>query len=143
MKSIGNESHGDRGVLRAFHPGQDHDDPHGQEEGRIDGSYGYMIHEDVLFSPVFGYEMSIPQEVGLYRMLVYRLVQDAFDLGLAIETGGGADEFKSMRGDSPVARYGAFYVRHLPAFRKGGLEGARVVCEQCAHVLGQGVPQGG
>lgn len=89
-----------------------------RKHGRIDGFYGYVIRGDVLFSPVFGYEMSIPQEVGLYRMLVHRLVQDALDLGLAVETGAGADRFKSLRGDSPVPRYGAFYTSHLSMHRR-------------------------
>jgi|JI10StandDraft_1071094.scaffolds.fasta_scaffold34745_2 hypothetical protein len=89
-----------------------------RKRGRIDGFYGYAIRGDVLFSPVFGYEMSVPQEVGLYRMLVHRLVQDAMDLGLAVETGGGADRFKSLRGDSPVPRYGAFYSSHLSVHRR-------------------------
>jgi hypothetical protein len=91
-----------------------------RKEGRIDGFYAYHVHEDVLFAPVFGYDTSLPQKLGLYRMLVYRLVQDALDQGLTVETGGGADKFKSLRGDQPVPRYGAAYTRHLPPLRRAG-----------------------
>lgn len=91
------------------------------KDGRIDGFYGYAVSEDVLFAPVFGYDLDLPQKLGLYRGLLYHLTQDALDRGLAVELGGGADAFKSMRGDKPVPRYSAVYFRHLPAFeRRGG-----------------------
>jgi hypothetical protein len=91
-----------------------------RKDGRIDGFYAYHIHDDVLWSPVFGYDTALPQKLGLYRGLVYRLVQDALDRGIAIETGGGADEFKSLRGDRPVPRYLTVYTRHLPGWRRAG-----------------------
>lgn len=91
-----------------------------RKDGRIDGFYAHHVHDDVLFAPVFGYDTSLPQKLGLYRGLVHRLVQDGLDQGLAVETGGGADKFKSLRGDRPVARYGAVYIRHLSARRRAG-----------------------
>ncbi|RKH46308.1 GNAT family N-acetyltransferase [Corallococcus sicarius] len=87
------------------------------KDGRIDAFYGISVKDDVLYSPVSGYDLSLPQEVGLYRMLNSLLMREAFDRGIAIETGGGSDPFKSMRGDRPLPRYNAVYVRHLPAYR--------------------------
>ncbi|NMO14852.1 GNAT family N-acetyltransferase [Pyxidicoccus fallax] len=90
------------------------------KDGRIDGFYAFTVNEDVVFSPWFGYEMSLPQEVGLYRGLVYQLMQEALEHGLTIELGAGADEFKSRRGDKPVPRYTAVHTGHLPAWRRAG-----------------------
>ncbi|HYO55996.1 hypothetical protein [Archangium sp.] len=90
------------------------------KDGRIDTFYGFHVKGDVLFSPAAGYELSIPQELGLYRILNNLLMQEALDRGLAIETGGGADEFKSLRGDRPVPRYNAVYCAHLPSYRQAG-----------------------
>ncbi|WP_375773663.1 GNAT family N-acetyltransferase [Archangium gephyra] len=90
------------------------------KDGRIDSFYGFHVKGDVLFSPAAGYELSLPQELGLYRILNNLLMQEALDRGIAIETGGGADPFKSHRGDRPVPRYNAVYSAHLPAYRQAG-----------------------
>jgi hypothetical protein len=90
------------------------------KDGRIDGFYAFTVNEDVVFSPWFGYDLGLPQELGLYRGLVYHLMQEALDHGLTIELGAGADEFKSRRGDRPVPRYTAVYTGHLPAWRRAG-----------------------
>ncbi|WP_437944264.1 DHHA1 domain-containing protein [Sorangium sp. So ce281] len=90
------------------------------KDGRIDTFYGFMVKGDVLYSPAAGYDLTRPQEVGLYRILNSLLMQEALERGIAIETGGGADGFKALRGDRPVPRYNAFYVRHLPSRRRLG-----------------------
>ena len=90
------------------------------KDGRVDGFYAFSVSEDVVFAPVFGYDLALPQELGLYRGLVYHLMQEALDQGLTIELGAGADDFKSLRGDKPVPRYSAVYARHLPAWRRAG-----------------------
>jgi hypothetical protein len=90
------------------------------KDGRIDTFYGFMVKDDVLYSPAAGYELSSPQEVGLYRILNNLLMQEALERGIAIETGGGADSFKALRGDRSVPRYNAVYFRHLPSRRHLG-----------------------
>jgi DHHA1 domain/Acetyltransferase (GNAT) domain len=88
--------------------------------GRIDGFFAYVVCQDVLFAPVFGYDVNLPQELGLYRGLVHQLIQEAMDRGVAVELGAGADQFKSMRGDKPMPRYSAVYTQHLPGWRQAG-----------------------
>ncbi|MBZ4419376.1 GNAT family N-acetyltransferase [Myxococcus sp. RHSTA-1-4] len=90
------------------------------KDGRIDGFYAFTVNDDVVFSPWFGYDLSLPQELGLYRGLVYQLMQEAMEHGLTVELGAGADEFKSRRGDKPVPRYNAVHTGHLPAWRRAG-----------------------
>ena len=89
-----------------------------RKDDRIDGFFGYAILNDVLCPPLFGYDLSIPQSVGVYRILYSLMLQEAIDRGVALETGAGADDFKRHRGDMPVARYGAFFVDHLPLHRR-------------------------
>jgi len=89
-----------------------------RKDGRIDGFYGFTAHDGVLFVPVIGYDMSLSKKVGLYRMLMYQALRDALERCLTIENGAGADEFKSLRGDLPVPKYGAIQVSHLPAYRR-------------------------
>ena len=90
------------------------------KDGRIDVFYGFTVMGDVVYSPVAGYDLAVPQDVGLYRILNSLLLKEAVDRGLALETGAGADDFKSLRGDRPVPRYGAVYTRHLPRYRQEG-----------------------
>lgn len=89
-----------------------------RKDDRIDGFFGYAVQNDVLCPPLFGYDLSIPQPVGLYRILYALMLQEAIHRGVVLETGAGADDFKSHRGDMPVARYGAFFVEHLPLHRR-------------------------
>ncbi|NOK16542.1 DHHA1 domain-containing protein [Corallococcus carmarthensis] len=88
------------------------------KDGRVDGFYATHVSDDVVWSPLFGYDLSLPQELGLYRGLVHRLMQDALEVGLTIELGPGADPFKSLRGSQPVPRWSAFHVKHLSGFRQ-------------------------
>ncbi|MBZ4419377.1 DHHA1 domain-containing protein [Myxococcus sp. RHSTA-1-4] len=90
------------------------------KDGRIDVFYGISVVGDVLWSPVAGYDLGVPREVGLYRILNSLLLKEAVDRGVAIETGAGADEFKSLRGDRPLPRYCIVYTDHLLPHRKAG-----------------------
>ncbi|RKH67419.1 GNAT family N-acetyltransferase [Corallococcus interemptor] len=88
------------------------------KDGRVDGFYATHVSDDTVWSPLFGYDLSLPQDLGLYRGLVHRLMQDALEVGLTIELGPGADPFKSLRGSQPVPRWTAYYVKHLSGFRQ-------------------------
>ncbi|RJS23032.1 hypothetical protein DRW03_11910 [Corallococcus sp. H22C18031201] len=90
------------------------------KDGRVDMFYGITIKDDVVNCALSGYDITLPQELGLYRMLNNLLMMEALDRGLAIETGGGADQFKTLRGDRPLPRYNAVYLKHLSARRRGG-----------------------
>jgi hypothetical protein len=89
-----------------------------RKDDRIDGFIGHTVLNDVLYSPVFGYDTSVPQSVGLYRMVSALTLVEAMKHRVVLESGAGADDFKSHRGDLPVARYAAFFVDHLPPHRR-------------------------
>jgi hypothetical protein len=62
---------------------------------------------DVMTNPVFGYETSLPQRLGLYRRLSILTMLHARDRGLRIHASSGAPGFKASRGGVPAMEYHA------------------------------------
>ncbi|HVY71025.1 MAG TPA: GNAT family N-acetyltransferase, partial [Verrucomicrobiae bacterium] len=68
--------------------------------------------------PFIGYDTSLPQELGLYRVLVTMLLQRTAEEKLLLNYSSGAGDFKRRRGGEPVIEFNAIYTRHLPARRR-------------------------
>lgn len=66
-------------------------------------------------APVVGYNTSLPQARGLYRMLMALAIGRARDRGMLFNMSAGAAGFKRNRGALPALEYSALYNRHLPA----------------------------
>ncbi len=62
---------------------------------------------DMMTNPVFGYDTSLPQQLGLYRRLSVRTMQYARDRGLRLHASSGAPGFKASRGGVPAIEYHA------------------------------------
>lgn len=92
--------------------------------GRICGVIGFFAAGDVLTAPVVGYDLSMPQEVGLYRRLVVFGMMEARRRRLLYNMSAGAALFKRTRGACPAMEYTAIYNRHLAL---GNRLAARVV----------------
>lgn len=84
------------------------------ESGRLDAVVGMFSLNGVLTAPVVGYETSLPQELGLYRMLMARVLRDAAADGQLLNLSAGAASFKRLRGGQAELEYSAVYCRHLP-----------------------------
>jgi len=89
-----------------------------RKEGRIDAVLGYYARNGVMTTPVFGYDTSLPAELGLYRMLSAVLIQEAERRGLLLNESSGAAQFKRNRGALGHLEYNAVYDRHLPKYRR-------------------------
>ncbi|HLO02610.1 MAG TPA: hypothetical protein VK191_05845, partial [Symbiobacteriaceae bacterium] len=89
-----------------------------RKAGRIDGVLGYFWRSGVMTTPIFGYDTSLPQELGLYRMISAILAQEARRRGLLLHASAGAASFKRLRGAVPAIEYSAVYDRHLPVHRR-------------------------
>jgi len=89
-----------------------------EKDGRIDGFVTYFIQGDRMTGAVLGYELALPQNVGLYRMLVAILISEASQRGLRLNLSAGVGHFKMLRGAVPVEEYDAVYDRHLPVHRR-------------------------
>ncbi|BAU27730.1 acetyltransferase (GNAT) family protein [Aneurinibacillus soli] len=86
--------------------------------GQIEGVLGYFQRGGVMTTPVFGYNMSLPKETGLYRMLSSVLVEEAAANGLLLHQSAGVGAFKADRGADGVREYTAVYMNHLPRSRR-------------------------
>lgn len=89
-----------------------------RRHGRIDAVLGFYAREGVMTTPLFGYDTSLPRELGLYRMLSALLIEIARERGLLLHESSGAAQFKRNRGAFPELEYTAVYVRHLPLRRR-------------------------
>lgn len=91
-----------------------------RKAGRIDGIIGFYILNGVMTTPLLGYDTSLPQELGLYRMLTACLMQAGIDKGLIINQSSGAASFKRNRGFSGWIEYSAVFHQHLAVYRRFG-----------------------
>lgn len=89
-----------------------------KKEERINAVLGYFCRNGVITTPVFGYDVSLPQETGLYRMLSALIFHIAEEKQHLLHSSSGAAEFKRNRGASAAIEYSVVYHRHLPWHRR-------------------------
>ncbi len=89
-----------------------------KREGKINAVMGFFIRNDVMTQPLFGYDTSLPQEEGLYRLLTLITLQEGLKRNLLVHASGGVGKFKKIRGAKSVIEYNAVYHKHLPMKRR-------------------------
>lgn len=67
-------------------------------QGCIDGVLGWIGDKTTFTAPLFGYDTSLPQDLGLYRLLVVLCFQEAVRRKCILNLSSGAAHFKRMRG---------------------------------------------
>lgn len=77
----------------------------------------------ILTSPLLGYDLAQPQDMGLYRMAMLLPALEAERSGLRVNHSAGAGGFKRLRGARPRLEYLALFDGHLPATRRLGYAG--------------------
>jgi Acetyltransferase (GNAT) domain len=80
-------------------------------DGRLVAAFLAYRVADVMTNPVFGYDTSLPQALGLYRRLSLRTMEVARDRELRIHASSGAPGFKASRGGEPALEYHAVDLR--------------------------------
>lgn len=98
-----------------------------KKDGKIDGIMGFRILNGMMSVPFFGYEMSIPQSVGLYRMMSVLAIKEAERRGVMLNDSSGASTPKKFRGLKPHSEYLAIYDQHLPWKRRLFWAGAGLI----------------
>jgi hypothetical protein len=86
--------------------------------GSIDAVVGYYEGYGEMTSPLFGYDTSLPQALGLYRQISTIINLEAINKNLLLNQSSGAASYKKLRRAKPEVDYLAIYTRHLPARRK-------------------------
>ena len=86
--------------------------------GRIDGIVGWFGDSDTLTAPVVGYDTSLPQSFGLYRMITQLCLQKAIAMQATLNFSSGAAHFKRLRGGRAEIEYSMVYVKHLAPQRQ-------------------------
>jgi len=89
-----------------------------KKDGRVDGVLGFLARYGVINSPLFGYDTTLPKELGLYRMVSTLLSIEAKERGLLLNMSSGAGGFKTLRRAKPYIEYNAIYTKHLTLKRK-------------------------
>jgi hypothetical protein len=77
-------------------------------EGRLVACYLGYRSQDVMTNPIFGYDLRMPIDLGLYRRLSLRVLEVARDAGCRLNASSGAPVFKRTRGGVPSLE--SFYV---------------------------------
>ncbi|TVY02029.1 GNAT family N-acetyltransferase [Cohnella terricola] len=89
-----------------------------RREDRLDAVLGFYARDGAMTTPLFGYDTSLPQELGLYRMLSALLIDLGIGRGQLLHESSGAAQFKRNRGAVAEIEYTAIHIRHLPLRRR-------------------------
>lgn len=92
-----------------------------EHEGSIDAFVSYFVDGNFLVGAAIGYDLERPKRLGLYRLAVMFLLEEAERRGLRLNLSAGADEFKRGRGGRACHEFDAIYDRHLPRRARLGL----------------------
>ena len=94
-------------------------------QGILQAVVGLFAIDRTITVPIVGYDIQLPQKLGLYRLLMATAYQAAARRGARINLSAGAAEFKRLRGGIGTMEYSAVYARHLskPRRRAIGLLG--------------------
>ena len=88
------------------------------DEGRIIASIGLFTQQNIITTPIVGYDTEQPKELGLYRLLMAVLLKETYESGKMMNLSSGAGGFKRARGGQPEVEYTALYIDHLSGKQK-------------------------
>ena len=86
--------------------------------GEIDATIGYFNRNGVMTTPLIGYNRSLPQKKGLYRLITLQIIEEAVRNGDLLHMSSGASKFKRIRGGEPFLEYNMVFYKHLPYTRR-------------------------
>jgi Acetyltransferase (GNAT) domain len=87
-------------------------------DGRLAAAFLSYRVNDMMTNPVFGYDTTLPQSLGLYRRLSVRTMELARELDLRIHASSGAPGFKASRGGVASIEYHAVDLRGVRAVQR-------------------------
>lgn len=84
-----------------------------EKEKNIDGAFAYLQIENVMTMPFFGYNVSLSQDCGLYRIISAMVAHDAKETKSILNMSAGASSFKRLRRGIDHLEFRAVYIDHL------------------------------
>ena len=98
----------------------------GPDQGRVPksaslvhGVFGLWTRGGVLATPLLGYDIALPQNAGLYRMLCLEIIQIGKKKQLLVNGGDGVGDFKRKRGAKSCTEYNVVCIHDsLPFYRR-------------------------
>ena len=107
-----------------------------EDDGRLVAVYLSYCVEGVMTNPVFGYDISLPQSLGLYRRLSVMALQAARRHGVLLHASSGAPSFKATRGGIPAIEYLAVDLSGARGLQRLAWQGALRVAQSIGpHML--------
>ena len=124
--------------VRALHQhGLLHMQGYADDSGELLGVAGVVANESTLTTPIFGFDTSVAQKVGLYRLHNGLASDYAIAQGLSINMSAGAGQFKQHRGAVACMEYSAVYARHLPRAQQRAIRAVQLISQNVAAPLMQ------
>jgi hypothetical protein len=90
-----------------------------------------------MVSPVVGYSLQSPLDLGLYRRLAAVPVLAAQEAHVPLNLSAGVGRFKATRGGQPLMEYIAVLDAHLPASRRAPWQLIETISRQVLAPLTQ------
>lgn len=87
-------------------------------DGELIGIMGSFIRNGVLTTPLLGYDLTLPTQQGLYRLLSAMIQLLAIDNSAICNNSSGVGKFKRLRGAIPYTEYSMIYLKHLSWWRR-------------------------
>ncbi|WP_379153535.1 GNAT family N-acetyltransferase [Paenibacillus sp. sgz5001063] len=91
-----------------------------RKNGRLDAVLGFYSREGAMTAPLFGYDTTLPQSIGLYRMLSAVLIDLAESRGELLHESSGVGQFKRNRGAVAATEYSVVLDKGTPWLNRSG-----------------------
>lgn len=82
--------------------------------GMLQAVVGMFEQEAIVTAPIVGYDTALPQSLGLYRLLMASVFEQAMASGSIVNLSAGAAHFKRLRGGTPAIEFSAVLASHMP-----------------------------
>ncbi len=88
------------------------------EAGALEAFTAEHVYQGALVNPMLGYDRTLPQARGLYRIAMAASAERAIAEGLSVNYSAGAGAFKRNRGARPALEFSMIFDAHLPFWRR-------------------------
>jgi hypothetical protein len=105
------------------------------QSGAIEGFTTEHLYQGTLVNPLLGYDRSLPQSRGLYRIAMAASAERALAEGLSVNYSAGAGGFKRNRGARPALEFSMVFDDHLPTRRRLSYQGLSSALEAMRPML--------